>query len=244
MLVKVIAHTAHIDYIPGYVPHPEDTVPRVEEVIQQAGRNCYGKSSFARPNPATARHAGYLANLIDKGHGSVFEHASVTFYIAGVSRNFTHELIRHRHLSFSEISQRYVDPPQEGLGFVEHPAWRLLTARERELIKEVWRVAVRAYEAVAAELTRQGLPRKRVREAARGVLPGGMETRIVVTGNLRAWREMLRKRLEVSEEGKPLADLEFYEVAKRVLAELRKLAPNAFQDFPVLESLPEGVGKH
>ena len=32
----------------------------------------------------------------------------MSFYITGISRSCTHELIRHRHFSYSQLSQRYV----------------------------------------------------------------------------------------------------------------------------------------
>ena len=71
-----------------------------------AGRACY--QSWNKPNPATATNAGYLRHIREVGHMSVLEHASVTFYITGISRSLTHELIRHRHFSYSQLSQRYV----------------------------------------------------------------------------------------------------------------------------------------
>src|ERR1700754_537372 len=71
-----------------------------------AGRACY--QSWKKPNPATATNAGYLKHILEVGHLSVIEHANATFYITGVSRSLTHELIRHRHFSFSQLSQRYV----------------------------------------------------------------------------------------------------------------------------------------
>ena len=73
-----------------------------ETLTEFAGRACY--QSFHRPNPATARTADYLRRtLFEQGHRSIAEHATATFYITGVSRAFTHELIRHRHLSLSLI---------------------------------------------------------------------------------------------------------------------------------------------
>ena len=78
-----------------------------QELIEFAGRLCY--ESFDLPNPDTATNEGYVRNIISLGHESVLEHVSVTFYVEGVSRNLTHELIRHRHLSFSELSQRFVN---------------------------------------------------------------------------------------------------------------------------------------
>lgn len=71
-----------------------------------AGRACY--QSWSKPNPRTATNASYIRHIIDVGHFSVLEHASVSFYISGISRSATHELIRHRHFSYSQLSQRYV----------------------------------------------------------------------------------------------------------------------------------------
>jgi thymidylate synthase (FAD) len=47
----------------------------------------------------------------------VLEHGSVTFYLTGISRSLTHELIRHRHFSYSQLSQRYV--PERDAAMVE-----------------------------------------------------------------------------------------------------------------------------
>src|SRR5512133_2420242 len=63
-----------------------------EKLSEIAGRICY--MSFARPRPGG--NAAYLKNIIEVGHGSVMEHATYNFIITGVSRSFTHELVRHR----------------------------------------------------------------------------------------------------------------------------------------------------
>src|SRR5947209_12563769 len=75
-------------------------------LVEFAGRACY--QSWSKPNPRTATNTGYIKHIIDVGHFSVLEHASVTFYITGISRSCTHELIRHRHFSYSQLSQRFV----------------------------------------------------------------------------------------------------------------------------------------
>ena len=75
-------------------------------LVEFAGRACY--QSWSKPNPRTATNAAYLRHIIDVGHFSVLEHATVSFYITGISRSCTHELIRHRHFSYSQLSQRYV----------------------------------------------------------------------------------------------------------------------------------------
>jgi thymidylate synthase (FAD) len=65
------------------------------------------------------------------------------------------------------------------------------------------------------------------REAARGVLPNSTETKIVVTGNARAWRTMLELR---TGEG---AELEIRRAAVAVLRVLQREAPAFFADFEI-----------
>jgi len=69
-----------------------------------AGRVCY--MSYGKGRKTNREFVGHL---IEVGHGSVLEHAVWSFLITGVSRSFTHELVRHRHFSYSQLSQRYVN---------------------------------------------------------------------------------------------------------------------------------------
>lgn len=180
-----------------------------------AGRSCY--QAWDMPNEKTRTNYGYMNNIINQGHFSVLEHATATFYIEGVSRNLTHELIRHRHLSYSELSQRYID--MENAQQVIPPAMGGGMKPLAGAVKALYRLTVDS-------LLGDGKKRKQAREAARYDLPGGTETRIVVTGNMRAWRDMLYKRYSVH------ADAEIQELAKELLAQLRLIAPACFQDFP------------
>jgi thymidylate synthase (FAD) len=72
--------------------------------------------------------------------------------------------------------------------------------------------------------------RKMAREAARGVLPNSTETKIVVTGNARAWRTMLELR---SAEG---AEQEIRRLAVAVLRLLQTEAPAFFCDFEIYQA--------
>ena len=101
--VQLIAKTEFV--APPDVPWSTDA-DGGQALLEFAGRACY--QSWSKPNPKTATNAGYLQHIIDVGHFSVLEHASVSFYITGISRSCTHELIRHRHFSYSQLSQRYV----------------------------------------------------------------------------------------------------------------------------------------
>ena len=120
-----------------------DTDEAGEKLIEVAGRTCY--MSFARPRPGG--NSAYIRHLLEVGHGSVLEHAVFNLIIAGVSRSFTHELIRHRAgFGYSQLSQRFVDESE--CGFVEPEA----IAEDPELHR-VWLEAVqscqRAYQALA-----------------------------------------------------------------------------------------------
>ncbi|MEU1761150.1 FAD-dependent thymidylate synthase [Micromonospora sp. NPDC005652] len=267
--VKLIAWTQF--QAPEEVPWSTDA-DGGQALAEFAGRACY--QSWKKPNPATATNAGYLAHILEVGHLSVLEHGSVSFYFSGVSRSFTHELIRHRHFSYSQLSQRYV--PGRDAAMVE-PS---VIADDPELHKkfiEATDAAVRAYtelvdalesRAVQAQCVRCSTPlvresdpmswrcpfckhrfsdadtvripplttaqKKEARQAARAVLPNATETRIVVTGNYRAWRHFVKMRATEH------ADVEIRELAVECLRQLKGVAPNVFADFEI-STLPDGT---
>lgn len=194
-----------------------------EKVIEFAGRACY--QAFHRPNPKTAAIPGYIKNIIAQGHESVLEHSSATFYIEGISRSVTHELIRHRHLNYSELSQRFVNVSETE--FVLPPAFsEYLKDKEIQELDEATAAMREVYEHYVDYLQHgKNLPRKQAREAARSVLPGNTETKIVVTGNFRAWRDVLKKRLD------PAADAEIRIMCEHILVGLLAVAPSVFTDI-------------
>lgn len=183
-----------------------------------AGRSCY--QSWEMPNPKTADDMGYIANILKQGHESVLEHASATFYIEGVSRALLAELTRHRHLSFSVESQRFVNYSDTEPVFP--PA---AMPEENYIIDSAYTDALDAYDKLFDEFRSKGLTLKQAREAARSVLPNCAPVAMVVTGNMRAWRDVLKKRYSVH------ADAEIFELAKELLRQLKELAPASFQDF-------------
>lgn len=198
---------------------PGDT--EIDHLAEFAGRACY--QSFHRPNPKTAKNDGYIENILNQQHFSVFGHASLTFYAEGVSRALTHEMIRHRFLVFSELSQRYVDMTES---YTVIPP--LFAGDDAEAwINEHHRVSVDLYDRLIERAEACGAKtRKEAREAARCVLPGGTETKIVVSGNIRAWRDFVQQRW--SEH----ADAEIREFAGEILDHLQEYAPNSVKDLP------------
>lgn len=218
MKIEVVARTVPTDRVYTYM-EADELSSYSEDLLEFAGRACY--QSFHKPNEKTRRNADYLANIIGQQHESVLEHASVSFYVQGVSRNMLLELERHRHLSFSVISTRFVDATKSKV--IVPPALRpYYSGNEQALDSD----EIEKYLQTVDILVEKGATRKQAREAARWLLPGNLETKFVVTGNLRAWRDVLRKRYSKH------ADAEIAQFAKSVLELLRTEAPSVFADFP------------
>ena len=224
MQVEVLASTLMrsqvMDDAYGYDAFAAPGTAHADALGEAAGRLCY--KSWSRPNPRTAHNAGYMLNILSQGHYSVLEHASVTFLVRDVSRALLAELSRHRHLSFSVVSQRYVDYSETQP--VIPPAARDTIAEH--LVRVAYEESLETYAELVERLIGAGFKRKAAREAARSVLPNAAPVDMVVTGNLRAWRDVLGKRWHMG------ADAEIREFAGLVLTELRTLAPNSFQDVP------------
>ncbi len=204
-----------------------------QALAEFAGRACY--QSWSKPVPATATNAGYLRHILQVGHLSVLEHASATFYITGVSRALAHELIRHRHLSVSELSQRH--QPSEDVvvpaAIERDPALRELFLAATDTARAAYAEVLAGLEAKIETAPTGTLNRKQARQAARSVLTHATPTALVVTGNLRAWRHFVGMRASDA------ADTEIRALAVAVLAELTDVAPHAFDDFRISD-LPDG----
>jgi thymidylate synthase (FAD) len=200
-----------------------------QALTEFAGRACY--QSWSKPNPKTATNAAYLRHIIDVGHFSVLEHASVSFYITGLSRSCTHELIRHRHFSYSQLSQRFVPERDSHVvlppGIEDDPELQRLFFAAVDASRDAYAALLAKLEAKFADEPNAVLRRKQARQAARAVLPNATETRIVVSGNYRAWRHFIAMR--ASEH----ADVEIRRLAIACLRQLADLAPAVFADFEI-----------
>jgi thymidylate synthase (FAD) len=204
----------------------DDDATAADALAEFSGRACY--QSWHKPNPDTATNKGYTAHVLDVEHLSLFGHASVSYYIEGVSRSLTHELVRHRFPTFSQLSQRYVKLGSD-LPYVVPP----LCEGDHDaevLLRGAAEAALDYYERLLAHLDHRyegsnKVSSKQIREAARAVLPNMTETKIVVSASLRAWRDLLAQRLPET------ADAEIRRLAQALLVDLRKLAPNSFQDI-------------
>ena len=224
--VRLVAHSA---FLPPTDVEWETDAADGEALVEFAGRACY--QSWDKPNPRTATNAGYLRHILEVGHLSLLEHATATFYITGISRSCTHELIRHRHFSYSQLSQRFV--PEHDSNVVCPPAvegdpeLEALFTAATDASRAAYTELLAALEAKFADVPNAILRRKQARQAARSVLPNATETKIVVTGNYRAWRHFVGMRATEH------ADVEIRHLAVECLRHLTELAPTVFGDFEI-----------
>ena len=206
-----------------------------QALVEFAGRACY--EAWDKPNPATATNRGYVQHVLQVGHLTLLEHSTVTVYLTGLSRAVAAELVRHRHLSFSQLSPRHVPEPAtvvEPAAVAGDPVLheRFLAAADTALA--AYAELLEGLEDRFADAPNAPLRRKQARQAARAVLPGALETHLVVSGNYRAWRHFVGVR------GSESADPEIREVAVACLRELQQVAGNVFDDFRI-STLADGT---
>lgn len=243
----------------GYVDDP-DELPPAEQLVKFMGQGCY--LSMGRERTFNKDADRYLANIRKSGHGSVTEHANFSFWIWGIDRSVTHELVRHRAgFGFSQVSQRYVDGTK--LRFVERPEYQAELVRSSVAVDpELQRLlaethadfersideARRQYDARADRLLAlraAGHPmlqggsrtelRKMVNQVARAGLPNETEAPIGVTANVRAWRHACEMRANSA------ADVQIRAMALKVYRCIQHVAPILFGDYSVVHLEASGT---
>ena len=86
---------------------PENTL----KTVFLACRTCYSADypiNIWENDISEEKMLKLVKKVLASGHHSTIEHCQYVFTISGVSRACTHQLVRHRHMSFSQKSQRYV----------------------------------------------------------------------------------------------------------------------------------------
>lgn len=181
-----------------------------EKVCGIASKTCVSESIPTVDDDVTKSLKAAMAS----GHSAVLEHWTATFSIEGVSRALTHQLVRHRVASYSQQSQRYVK--MEKFEYViphsieNHPEFHV----------DVWDELMDEIYECYQELIEAGIPE----EDARYVLPNACTTNIVVTMNARELRHFFALRCCTR------AQFEIRELANRMLALCKEVAPTIFAD--------------
>lgn len=228
----------------------EVTAPSgVEALTEVGGKLCYRAwQPELNPNVTKVRtdNKAYIDNINKVAHGSVEEHASVSFIFHNVSRVFTHELIRHRAgVAISQESLRYVRLTE--LGF-----WvpKMLKDRDNEngdgvkLVEET----VKYLEEVQAKLAEiYGITniknfglKKKLTSAFRRVAPIGLGTGLLWSANINALRHVIQQRTSRH------AEEEIRLVFGKVAGILTRRYPHMFGDFycELVDDYPEWKSKY
>lgn len=149
--------------------------PNPIETIAQIASICYDS------NPSNPMKL--VEHCYKNGHLSVMEHIYFTFKIEGISRACSHQLVRHRHCSFTQRSQRYCS--EDDFGYVIPPTI------QKNGESDSYILSMNAIDWDYAMLTEAGIPN----EDARYVLPNACETSLYLSCNLRELIHISNERL-------------------------------------------------
>lgn len=159
--------------------------PNIGQVIESGARNCY-KSEDKMKEGSDER----LFNQIVKQqhHDSVTEHGNITLRII-TDRAMLAQITRHRHFSYSVESQRYANYSKDKFGneccYIKPYDIEPGTAAWR-----IWKQLCAITEGAYFQLLEEGCKP----EVARSVLPNSCKTEIIMTGNVRSWRQFFSLR--------------------------------------------------
>jgi thymidylate synthase (FAD) len=170
--------------------------------VEQAARVCY-KSEDRTTDESAAR---IIKICIINGHESVLEHATATFRII-CDRGVSHEIVRHRIASYSQESTRYVSYKGKDIAFIS-PFLDTLEPRS-------WIDAIVTCENEYHAMIRNG----HAPQVARSVLPNALKTELVMTANMRSWRNFMRLRCA------DLAHPMMQQVANQIKTQLAEIWP-------------------
>lgn len=211
-----------------------DASSHMELLCEVFGRACY-KSFGTGLNPNVTRvrktNRSYLTNIIEKGDGSVLEHGVANFFLADVSRVFTHELVRHRvGTAISQESLRFVRLTDldwyAPVSIQESPEAMSIFARTFE---ELERLQQELADLFKIDEKTSFDEKKEITSALRRVAPIGLSTNIGWSSNMRTLRHVIEQRTA------PWAEEEI----RLVFGQIARLAierwPNVFGDYHVDE---------
>ena len=188
-----------------------------------ACRTCTG-TVYTSKSTATDT-TNFVKKVLKSGHESIMEHVNFTFLIEGISRACSHQLVRYRHCSFSQLSQRYAKVGTEKEARNAHfnyfsgkpdeadeiLAKYFVLPKEYPSRHEVARTFVGYHEAIARGVKP---------EEARALLPNCTKTNLLVTTNLRELVHICNERMCARAQGE----------IRELIGKMRDL---------VLENLPE-----
>lgn len=191
--------------------------PEAEKVIELAGRVAYKSEDKITDKSAKT----FIATLIANKHEAVLEHASACIKFT-CDRGISHELVRHRLMSFTQESTRYNNYSKEKFN-KEITVIEPLFFTTPDIKRHLWQEAMLETEKIYLTLIENGVSP----QEARTVLPNSLKTEIVCTANFREWRHVFDLRLAST------AHPQIREIMKKALNILADLVPNVFSDLKI-----------
>ncbi len=160
------------------------------KTIYTACRTCYSSDSplniYECENAQNEeKMLKLISKVISSGHYSTIEHIQISFAISNISRACSHQLVRHRHMSFSQKSQRYVKEKEQFEYLIPD------TIENNPELKAKFEQFMGKISDFYLELTSAGIPA----EDARSVLPNAASTSMVASLNLREMIHLANLRL-------------------------------------------------
>ncbi len=158
------------------------------KTVYTACRTCYSADypiNIYNSTDDTEKMLKLIERVISSGHYSTIEHIQVSFAISNVSRACTHQLVRHRHMSFSQKSQRYVKEKGQ-FDYIIPPTIEKNPELKEKFVEFMGKISEQYQEFVDA-----GIPA----EDARFVLPNAAASSLVASLNLREMIHLANLRL-------------------------------------------------
>ena len=234
-IIEYLESTDNEDFIDTIDSSLADGLSEMEVLVSMMAKLCY-KSLTLGHNSNITRVRDVRSNIeaaINSGHGSVLEHASMSFIVRDCSRIFTHELVRHRAgTAFSQNSGRYIR--LDAIDLVVDP---ILTPVSNKLL-QIAQYLEKEY-AEMSELLGMNEPgidftrKKKLTSALRRIAPNGQTNEIGFTVNLRALRFTILKRTDKA------AEWEIRYVFNQVYRIAKDMVPTLFCD--ATETVVDGL---
>lgn len=191
------------------------------KLIEKIGRVCYKSEGLITEDGESAKK--FVAKMISNGHEAMLEHSSLSIMFT-VDRGVSHELVRHRIMSFAQESTRYCNYGQDKYGN-EITVIKPCFFEESSDAYVDWKSACMIAEQHYIEMTKL---KKIPAQQARSVLPHSTKVDITLTGNYREWRHFFKLRA-LGTTGAPHPQM--VEVTVPLLKEVVKLIPVVFDDL-------------
>ena len=186
--------------------------------IERVARVCYKSEDKIVPDGSSAKKL--VGFLVKQGHEAMLEHSQLSVLFT-CDRGVANELVRHRIASFAQESTRYCNYSKDKFGGEIQVIMPMFIKNADEPTRITWTESMYAVEKQYMQLLEHGFRP----EQARCVLPLCLKTEIVVTANLREWRNIFKLRTPVA------AHPQMRELMCPLLKELQKKIPVIFDDI-------------